>query len=145
MDPKFPRLRSECIQQLRLHWSISIEGSLWQLQAERFGVCAGRWGSWLRIRASEGVLGLRVGGCTPKSLWQQKAGPEPVDLFELCCQTQSWWLSSTKDEEEGKQGERAWGGGVEVAGDAHNRERGEKKKAKRKGNGVRRKIKGERP
>lgn len=46
-------------------------------------------------RLSEG-LG-RVSG----SPLQQPTGLQPVDLLEACCQTQSWWLRRTKEQNKG--------------------------------------------
>lgn len=50
---------------------------------DRRGWCVCRRGFGCRSQCVRGVGGVGVGGWGAlKSLWQQKAGPEPVDLFE---------------------------------------------------------------
>ena len=63
------------------------------------------------------------GAETLESLWQQKAGPEPVDLFESAVKHRAGGYTAQRTRKREKEAERARGG-VCMTG------RGEKMKAK---------------
>lgn len=77
------------------------------------------------------------GAETLKSLWQQKAGPEPVDLFESAVKHRAGGYTAQRARKRERRG-RASGG-------VHDRKRGEKMKAEGKGNRVHCKLNGDRP